>query len=99
MNEKELIELLKKPQVKAALKEINESFVDDEIQGRRRERETLMRKMRDDRTLHQAVLDEFCNKQRDFSLPRKFPIAFYGAAIELDNQLNAVEHHSDHLNP
>lgn len=95
--EKFLIYLLKKPRVKAALREINESFVDDEIQDRRRERETLMRKMKDDKTLHQAVLDDFCNKQKDFSRPQKFPIAFYGAAIELDNQLNTAEHHNDHL--
>ncbi|EHK90568.1 hypothetical protein [Aggregatibacter actinomycetemcomitans] len=94
--EKFLIYLLKKPQVKAALKEINDSFVDDEIQDRRRERERLMRKMKDDKTLHQAVLDDFCRKGTDFSLPRKFPVAFYMAAIELDNQLNAVARRNDH---
>ncbi|NNI07709.1 hypothetical protein C2808_06530 [Pasteurella multocida] len=95
MNEQDLIALLKKPPVRAALREIMDSFDDDDIQAIRKSREALERKLLNDRTLHQEILDEMCRNQKDFSAQRKFPIAFYSAAISVSNQLRDAEHRND----
>ncbi|URL01265.1 TIGR02678 family protein [Avibacterium sp. 20-126] len=100
MIEKFVIYLLKKPRMKAALKEIvkdiNDLIDEDDIQERRKAREAVERKLLDDPVLYQDVLDDLYKNPTDFSIRGKFPASFYMAAISISNRSRDAERRTSH---
>ena len=84
MIEKFVIYLLKKPRVRAALKEIIRSL------------EALICKMKNEPELYQSVLDDLRKNPTTFSRHGKFPAHYYSAVLRLYAQLNNPEPHIDH---
>ena len=86
MNEKELIELLKKPQVRAALKEITLPFQAVNIPTRKNAlqiHETFVDMLRRDNQLYQEVLDEWRENPSSFSPFHKYSYGLHRAALWL----------------
>ena len=95
MIEKLVIYLLKKPRVKAALKEIIRSLEDEKSSYQKR-LEALICKMKNEPELYQSVLDDLRKNPTTFSRHGKFPAHYYSAVLRLYAQLNNPEPHIDH---
>ena len=95
MLSKLMIYLLKKPLVKAALKEVISPCESEYSKKDNRETlEALTDKLVNNPRLYQEVLDDFYKNPSIPSPYHKFPPAFYRAALRLYSVINSPEHHN-----